>query len=361
METFVQLGEQPGLEIDTSPGHYVKLYATKTSKSILGGTAELLKDLDKINISLSGGIDSQFSLLVAKELKKDITAYTYRTFWDNTICNAEDVYMAEYMSDKNNIKLNVIDINLKTFFDTNQHFKYGKEYGNTSPQLSVHLYWLDLLQSEYKIKNILMGGDPPLFKYTLLDKKENKFRNNDSFYQDILAPYYLFCKSKNILCLRDMYYHSPELVYAGFKNNIEVVNKHKIYIDNDIRRVKSSNSISKAGSPFLTDDYIFKYQWYNNIIEGLVPQKAGTTGFESLKRILASESGEYNKFDTLYRYPMWDQGIDTVRMRIKTNKRKRVLGRNIIMPKTIHDLYFQYAKMVKDTGAKPVNRFNFDF
>ena len=30
---------------------------------------ELLKDIDKVNLSLSGGLDSQFSLAIAKHLK----------------------------------------------------------------------------------------------------------------------------------------------------------------------------------------------------------------------------------------------------------------------------------------------------
>jgi hypothetical protein len=361
METFIQLGDNPGLEIDISPAYYVKFHAIKTEQSVLSCTQELLKDLDKVNLSLSGGIDSQFSLLVAKELKKDITAYTYRAMWDNTIVNAEDVYMAQHMSDINDVKLNILDINLRKFFDNNMHFQYGKEYGNTSPQLSVHLHWIDLLHSKYKIKNILMGGDPPLFKYSSVNTNNNKVRMNDSFYQDILTPYYLFCKSKNILCLRDMYYHNPKIVYAGFKNNIDVVAKKKIYIENDIRRVKSFDGTThRSASPFLTDNYVFKYEWYSNIIEGLIPQQSGITGFETLKKILASESGAYNRFDQLYRYPMWDQGVNTVRMMIKTSK-IRNKSRNIIVPSEIINLFKKFQTQVKKSEAKPVNRYRFDF
>ena len=363
METNIKLGKEPGLEIDISPAFYVKFFATKTDKSVLSCANDLLKDIDNINLSLSGGLDSQFSLAIAKHLKKDITAYTYRTVWNQTICNAEDVYMAQYMSDKNDVHLNIIDIDLNKFFTDNIHFAYGKQFANQSPQLAVHLYWIDLLHSEYKIKNILMGGDPPLFKYSSNQTSKNKIRMNDTFYHDILTPYYLFCKTKNILCLRDIYYHNPELVYAGFKNNIDVVINKKIYIENDTRSVKTPDGQNYiSNSPFLSDNYIFKYEWYNNIIEGLVPQKSETTGFETLKKILASESGVYNRFDQLYRFPMQDQAVNTVRTYMKNSKgRARSRGRNVILPEELNNLFTDFQKQVEITNASPINRYNFDF
>ena len=362
METNIQLGKNPGLEIDISPAFYVKFFASKTDKSIIACADELLKDMDKLNLSLSGGLDSQFSLALAKHLGKDITAYTYRSIWNGTFCNVEDVYMAQHMADLNDVKLKIIDIDLDKFFSNNTHLKYGKDYANHSPQLAVHLYWLDILHSEYKIKNILMGGDPPLFKYSSLQSGNNKIRMNDTFYHDILAPYYAFCNSKNILCLRDIYYHSPELVYAGFKNNIDVVSKKKIYIENDTRSVKlpeGQNYVSS--SPYLSDNYIFKYEWYNNIIEGLVPQKSETTGFETLKKILASESGVYNRFDQLYRFPMQDQAVDSVRTYIRSNIRKNIRGRNVILPEELNKLFKSFQKIVESTDSSAVNRYNFDF
>jgi len=363
METNIQLGKDPGLEIDISPAFYVKFFATKTDKSVIACADELLKDMDKLNLSLSGGLDSQFSLALAKHLGKDVTAYTYRSIWNGTFCNVEDVYMAQHMADINDVKLNIIDIDLNKFFSEREHLSYGKEFANHSPQIAVHLYWLDLLHSEYKIKNILMGGDPPLFKYASEETGTGKIRMNDAFYHDILAPYYLFCKSKGILCLRDIYYHNPEIVYAGFKNNIDVVNKQKIYIENDSRIVKTPDTQEYIStSPYLTDNYIFKYQWYNNIIDGLIPQKSEITGFETLKKILASESGIYNRFDQLYRLPMQDIAVDSVKMMLKTKNRNiRRRGRNVIMPETLNKLFLEYQKQVINTEATPVNRYSFDF
>ena len=364
METYLELGKTPGIQIDLSEAFYVKFLAKETNKSVLSCTKDLLKDIDKINISLSGGLDSQFSLALAKELKKDITAYTYRSIWNGTICNAEDVYMAQHVSDINNIPLKIIDIDLSNFFTRNLHFNYGKQYANFSPQLAVHLHWLDILKSDYGVDNILMGGDPPLFKYDS-ENKEHKMRMSDNFYHDILSPYYLFCNKNNITCLRDIYYHSPELVYAGFKNNIDVVKKEKIYIENDGRNVKiDDNKLYRSRSPYRTDNYLFKYAWYNNIIEGLIPQKSETTGFESLKKILASESGVYNQFDMLYRFPMHDRAPKTVGMMLKNRKSivgKGKRGRNIIMPDILYNLYKDYKKEIIKTEANPVNRYKFDF
>lgn len=363
METFIQLGKQPGLEIDISPAFYAKFHATKTDKTVLSCSDEILKNIDKVNISLSGGIDSQFSLLLAKQLQKDITAYTYRSLWKGTIINAEDVYLAQHVADKNNVHLKIIDIDLFEFFSNNKHYAYGDNYANVSPQLAVHLYWLDILHSKYNIKNILMGGDPPLIKYSSGATNSNKYRMNDVFIHDILTPYYVFCKNKGIECFRDIYYHNPEIVYAGFKNNLDVVKNKNIYIENDIRTVKSvSGEKYNSLSPFLTDGYIFKYEWYNNILEGLIPQKSGTTGFENLKKILASESGVYNRFDILYRFPMIDRGIHTVKGMIKQQSQNRKgRGRNVIMPKELSEVFTEYQKQIETTEAMPVNRYNFDF
>ena len=99
METFIQLGKQPGLEIDISPAFYAKFHATKTDKTVLSCSDEILKNIDKVNISLSGGIDSQFSLLLAKEFKKIYIYYfkMYIIFISHMLCQI-DIFCIYYCS-----------------------------------------------------------------------------------------------------------------------------------------------------------------------------------------------------------------------------------------------------------------------
>ena len=80
METYLELGNTPGIQIDLSEAFYVKFLAKETNKSVLSCANDLLKDIDKVNISLSGGLDSQFSLALAKEFKKDLGKYYLRKY-----------------------------------------------------------------------------------------------------------------------------------------------------------------------------------------------------------------------------------------------------------------------------------------
>jgi len=360
MDNTLQLGVNPGCVLEISEAYYVNINSIKTDKSFISCVDELLKDRNQVNISLSGGLDSQFSLLLCKELKKDINLYTYRSFWKDTIINAEDVYIAQLIADKNNLKLNIEDINLHEFYDRNTHFKYSKNFFNDSPQLAVHLYWIDLLHKKYNINNIMLGGDPPLFKYSKEYSKGKKMRvSNESFFQDILAPYYFLCKKLDIECFRDIFYHSPELVYNSYSNNIDVVNANKKHIDS-----KPKRNTDYGFAPYKIDTYEFKYLWYKQIIDELVPQKSETNGFENLKKILACESGLYDQYDILYRKPLIEHATNTVKYYMTTKRERNrsiVRNRNVFYDTPIKDLYTDFQKTVEDTHSKSINKYRFDF
>ncbi len=365
MENTLQLGKDPGCILEISEAYYVKILSKKPKDSFLSYISEILKNVDTVNVSLSGGIDSQFSLLLCKELNKKINLFTYRSFWKDTILNAEDVYLAEKISDHNNLNLTIEDIELHEFYSDRKHFDYGKKYFHDSPQMAVHFYWLDLLKQKYKIDNVLLGGDPPLFRYTEIAEGENNLRaSNENFFQDILAPYYFACKDFGITCFRDIYYHCPELVYLSYQNNIDVVKKEKIFIENFPKIHRHSGLAGEISAPYKIDYYVFKSAWYKNIIDGFLPQKSETSGFENLKKILACESGIYNEYDILFRKPMIEQATNTVKyyQSMKRNRNQKLnRSRNIIYDKNIKDLYLQYTETVKKSKAKPVNRYKFDF
>lgn len=363
MENSLQLGIEPGCTLEISEAYYVNILSKKTTESFISHVSKILQDTDTVNISLSGGIDSQFSLLLCRQLNKKINLYTYRSFWKDTILNAEDVYIAEQISDRENIRLNVVDIELSKFYNEKLHFTYGDKFFNDSPQLAVHFYWLEILKKKFNIENILLGGDPPLFKYADINESNKNLRtSNENFFQDILAPYYFVCRHLGIECYRDIFYHSPELVYLSYKNNIDVVKKERIFIDSLPSR--KSGIDGEISAPFKIDNYIFKKQWYSNLIDGFITQKSETSGFENLKKILASESGIYNQYDILYRKPMVEQSTNTVKyyQSIRKNRNTKLnRSRNIIYDKGIKDLYNEFLNAVKTSKAKPINRYKFDF
>lgn len=352
LKTDIKLGNPPGIEVSLSDVPYVLVNATETDKGMLECISDNLKHRTKINLALSGGIDSQFSLQCCLSLNKEITAYTYRSFWKGSVINAEDVYIAEQLAKEYNFKHHVIDIELKEFYDNLTHFKYSTNFFNTSPQLSVHFYFIEELKKLFNIDHIMLGGDPTLFTYNKLPG--NNFRlSGEGFYQDHMAPYYLLCDSLGIECLRDTLNHSPEGVYAGFKNNLDVVKNKKIFLKNEHY---------KEGT------YVYKTEYYKNVFPNMRPQVSGTTGFENLKKILASETGVYNQYDILYRVPQSDLVPKFIRNRIKSNTtsgggtRMNIDRlRNVKYDPIIKEIYLEYLKFIDTNDCKNVTTYNFDF
>ena len=365
----INLGTPPGMVVDCSTDHFVEINTTPTEKTMLECISDILADKDDIHLCLSGGLDSQFSLMYCLELNKNITAYTYRSFWKDTIVNSEDVYIAEQLAKKHNFVHHVIDIDLYEFFNKNKHFEYGPKFLNKSPQLSVHFYFIELLKKTYDIDHILLGGDPPLFRYNpkLKETSKNFSIVGEKFFQDVMAQYYYFCESIGVECIRDIYFHSPEATYTAYQNNLDTLKKFKVY-------TKMSDAIKDRNRK---DVYTYKYHYYKNIIPDLIPQKSETTGFENLKKILATESGVYNKFDLLYRRPQISLDINSVWARERTaivstrgsnrnfisNKKKKVFvfNRNIKYPPEVLQMYKDFCNLSQQEDMECVNRYSFDF
>lgn len=364
-DLILKLGTEPGMILDLSDIFYVKTFAKETENTLLQEIDKILLDKEKIHIGLSGGLDSQFVFKSCISLHKKITAYTYRTIWNDIILNTDDLYTANLLCKQNNVEHHIIDINLNDFFDKKLHLKYGHKYLNSSPQLAVHFYFIELLKKQFNIDHILLGGDPPLLEFNPNVPIDGNFRMaGESFYQDVMAPYYLFCNSIGVECLRDIYFHSPEAVYCSYKNNVDVVKKQKIHyektkLDKDAHYLK-----------YQVNRYKFKFEYYKNIIPDLIPQISETTGFEKLKKILAMETGIYNQFDILYRYPMRDLNINSVKNKIRdqyvqtrgsTQPIKKFKQRNILHDKKIAEIYSEFCKTVISEKSKKINQYSFDF
>jgi asparagine synthetase B (glutamine-hydrolysing) len=337
----------PGIEISLSKEPYVKLKCNETDNTILQEIGKVLQDKQDVNIALSGGLDSQFMLQCCLQLDKNITLYTYRSFWGDVIVNSEDLYFAEMIAKRHNLKHYIIDIDLKPFFTTFQHYKYGKDFFNTSPQLAVHFHFLKLIKKEYDIQHILMGGDLPIFKYAKVNDKEKLFLSGESVYQDIMAPYYLFCDSIDVECVKDIFYHSEELVYLGFENNLNLLKNRKVYC------LGPDNS-HPDHVPYKESHYKYKEMLYKNIFEDLNIQSFQTNGFETLKKLLASETGVYNQFDILYREPLNDLVPEFIPNRIRSK-------RNLSYDPIIKFLYKDFLNFIEENKCENINRYRFDF
>jgi len=125
----------------TNTGTILKLGVKKPSANVIfwDKLAEHFAGINSARVCLSGGIDSQFSLQAAKKLGIDISAVTYAGIWQGTVVNAPDVVASQRYCQHYSIPLEIIDIDLYEFLNSNELIEYGETYKVSSPQIAAHL------------------------------------------------------------------------------------------------------------------------------------------------------------------------------------------------------------------------------
>jgi len=351
MKETVTIGEPAGIKITIDAESIVKVWTKQTSEDFEKLLLEQIQHTD-INVCLSGGLDSQYMLYLTSKLNKKINCYTYRLLWDNSILNASDVYTAQEFAKQFDCEHILVDINAKEFFEKNMHLSYGKEFLNESPQFAIHLYFIDLLIKDYNVKELILGGDPILMEhdplYNPIERvSSSKVRSVVSTNHmsslnrsQTLVPYHLFCKDRKIDLLKNIFYMSPEIVFCGYKHNLDTVKEYKQHIERHNDKIKSK---------YCFDTYQYKYNYYSLLFDNLIPQWGGTTGFEQIKKLLASQTGNYNEFDLLYREPM----------------KKMLLGQwkyhNEKIYGDVKPIIDDFYSTVSESNSQPCNRYKFDF
>jgi len=117
------------------------------------------------DVLLSGGIDSEVVVRLNKDLGIKQNIYTFR-FEDDI--NIKDVESAKFICNDLGVKLNIIDFNLKRFFETEAESYYKETYASRVeilPRLSWHK----------KFDNLLIFSDgEPYYKRILKENYSNK-------------------------------------------------------------------------------------------------------------------------------------------------------------------------------------------
>lgn len=260
---------------------------------------EYFKDIPEITVLLSGGLDSQFSLFLAKKFCKDVTALTFQYNWEDDIVNASDVLLAQKLCKKLDIRHKIQEIDIKNFLDKKLE-DFARSYKCPSPQLCVHLFGI----STSNIKTpMLMGGDVPyigVFNDKILSSykfykgiEESKRRSSLQYFKFYIGPYEVYNELHGTSILKDPFILTPQIYFLSTKRNLDVMSNDKIVVDQNFETKKVS--FEK-----------YKIQYYKTFdFEYMYPLKK-RTGFENVKTHLASKTGVYNQFDLNYRYPILD-------------------------------------------------------
>ena len=290
---MIQFGNPPALQYyEEEKFLSITIKKPKTESVLLDLIKEQLSHIRHAHVCLSGGVDSQFAIRVLQEMNVPITAHTYLSTWKGSPLNTDDVVTARMITDKQNIKLSVTEIDLHDFFTNNIHMDYGKKYGTPSPQIAVHLYYLETTFKDIG-GTVVLGGDVPMMvkDSDVAEGPLDIAGLNSSFIMKNTQAYYAVARDSNFDIVKDILYYTPEIIYKALELSIDIVEKYSMHCEVD---------------PDVLSSYAhkLKYAIYEEIVPGGINPLMKGTGFERLKKYLASQTGIYNTFDLKYRAPM---------------------------------------------------------
>ena len=357
---MISFGSPPAIKYDTTTGILtVKVSKPSDSKTVLERIIQQLQHVKEANVCLSGGIDSQFALRVATQLNVPVTAYTYLAMWEGSPINADDVITAELVAKKYNVPLQRVELDLHKFFTSGEHLEYSKKYNIKSPQIAAHLYFL---KNTFANTNgtVFMGGEVPLMVKNS-DASEGPLDIagiNGSFLASNTSGYRKICNEFNIDLVKDLPLYTPEIIYQTLEVSIDVVKKYQIHCE-------------KTSEQFV---HMYAHKLKSAVYEEILPGGVNTlmkgTGFEKLKKYLASKTGVYNQFDLMYRTPIEEQYNKTQEKLLGTvEKSNKLLIGNDSMKGTVkfsagklpQELTEKYREAIAKYNSKCVYEYFFDF
>jgi len=340
---MITFGSPPAIKFNVeSQLLSIKISEPKDSLSLVDKITQQLQHVTIANVCLSGGIDSQFMLRIAKKLNIPIKAYTYLASWQGSPINTDDVILAKTIAEKENVELEIMDIDLYEFFSTNMHLQYAKEFSVNSPQIAVHLHFLKMFKDIPG--TVFMGGEMPM----LIKNSDNGSGPRDiagipqKFLMINSVAYRQVAEKFGIELIKDILLYTPEIIYKTLEVSIDLVEKLHIHSEN----VSDNPLISLYA-------HKIKYHIYEQIIPGGINPLTKNTGFEKLKKYQAMQSGIYNQFDINYRFPMFEEyisrfGSDQGLMKYKAGN----------IP---NDLTDRYREAIAKYNSEGIHEYSFDF
>lgn len=179
--------------------------AIKSYKEELLLNASLTRDafVEPFDLMLSGGVDSEVVLRCYHELRIPVNVFTFR--YENDY-NILDLQHATRICNELGIKLNIIDFNLKKFFENDAYAVWKTGYYLSAGQLP-NMKTLDYLD------NIpVMGNANPLW---VCNNKEWRFELDEKYHSQSI-----YCSTVNKRSIIDWYEYSPELILAYMDHRI---------------------------------------------------------------------------------------------------------------------------------------------
>jgi len=326
--------------------------------------AEHFAGVTSARVCLSGGVDSQFSAQAAKKLGINISAVTYASVWQGTVVNSPDVVASQRYCHHYDIPLEIIDFDLYEFLNSKELIEYAETYKTESPQIAVHLKFLSSLSTSAPV---IMGGEPPvLFTHHFSDGDTTVSTYFKDQYTSLFAPYYSYAQKNNLTLFKDMFYLDPELVYLGFEQNLKLLKDRKVYLG--LKRKENKNYFDIGSHQFdIGSQYTsqmggmhYKTEFYKSFGVDITAPILKNTGFEAIRKHLATISGIYNDFDIKYRFPL--DSILKAKPWYKTLRKISVLDTMLSSHAEFNSLIEEYTESLKHSdNLKNLAIYSFDF
>ena len=258
IKVFPPKGEvdTPAREAEKSAFYYYKKYKHK-----------------KLILCMSGGMDSQ---VMAESFLKAGVPFSASIWRYKKNFNTYDIKSAIRFCEENKIDYEIEECDLELFYSSYLHFHYGVKYLCNSPQIAVHLYFLEKLSKRPGVA-LFLSWEPPSLHY---NRYSQKVIPRVIMHSRYLAYYRYFYLNK-IAGTAYFLIGRSALLYSFLKLPIT-----KLIINRNIRlKCYQVKTIMYRQGGFLSR-----------------PQKGKFTGFDKIKTVLSAKyKMDYNK---AFRYPL---------------------------------------------------------
>ncbi len=277
------VNDDPNITVDLNKNFFESLcFDTDSLKTYrINAVHKLLPMLgSKPALCFSGGIDSQATWQCFNEAGIDIDVYTL--IFKNEL-NKQDSDHAIFFADKNNIKLNIIEIDIMNFL-SRENADYGKKYKSLSPHFNTHYKLCDILISKGYTGFVCGGGSP------LLSNNVSTWASN---YNQNFLNYINYSEISGVLCQGNFLGFDPYLAWAISLQTPSFINE--LFGKELTQEDRHSLEYQR---------YLEKIQGYTRSGFNLIPQDKKYTGFELVKVELEKRYGDGWAFEKKFRYPL---------------------------------------------------------
>ena len=230
----------------------------------------------RIILCMSGGLDSE---IMAESFLKAGAPFSV-SIWRYKNLNTYDIKHAVSFCERHGLNYEIEECDPELFYEKFLHIHYGIKYLCNSPQIAVHLYFIEKLAKKNPSSALFLPWEPPSFYYdsvrkTMLPRiliNSRYLAYYRAFHLNKIAgtPYFLICSSA-------LLYSFLRLPAVRFIMNQNINMKRKI-------------------------SYKIKTEIYKQGGFSAKPRKGKFTGFDKMKTALFKQYGM--DYDRAFRHPL---------------------------------------------------------